>query len=217
MATHKEVAVHGISFWWLGPQRVWRLFRQLHSASPFSFWENLVWNLYFSIENIWENSYFKSQYWVYHCLRWKSLLRACLFWFIITWTLRAETAVNNLYQNFQSGLTEWQIGFSSFIFVWISKCYSTPFSSFSTDLLQERNQGSSNYLWILEGIDLSLFSLHSWSCLAKFLILLLWKGRGEFYTVKDREFLGRPQPHSSFNESKGSRTTFLPQAHSQWG
>lgn len=46
-----------------------------HSASE----NNLVWNMHFSIENIWENSYLKSQYGVYHCLRWIGLLRACFF------------------------------------------------------------------------------------------------------------------------------------------
>lgn len=181
-----------------------------HSASE----NNLVWSLYFSIENTWKKSYFKSQNLVYHCLRWKSLVKACLFWCIITWALRVETAVKNLYENFQSGLTYsgWQIRFSSFTFLCISKFY-TPFPYFFTDLLQEGNQVSSNYLWILERINLSLLSLYFWSCWAKFLILILWKGRGEFYTVK-----GRPQPHSSFNESKASWTPlFLPQTHSQSG
>lgn len=36
-----------------------------HSASE----NNLVRNLYFSVENIWESSYYKSQHQVYHRLR----------------------------------------------------------------------------------------------------------------------------------------------------
>ena len=123
-----------------------------------------VWNLSFSKENIWNSPCFRNKCLAYPYFRRRSVLRACIFWFIVSKFLWTQIAVRNLHQILRSGLSYsgWQMGFCcSFVSLWILKVCSFPlFSQCST---RKESRGLQMVYSLLSGCTLSTSLTHSWS------------------------------------------------------
>lgn len=104
----------------------------------------------------------------------------------------------------QDSYSGWQMGFSLF-FPWIFKFCSFPlFSQWSSTRKESRGFQLFIASW---GDALSLLFLHTSGPPEPVPDPTCMEGKGRIFTVKGREFSGRPEPHSRFKERKGLWTT----------
>lgn len=104
----------------------------------------------------------------------------------------------------QDSYSGWQMGFSQFF---PGSSSFVPFLSSLNDLLPGRKAGDFNWFIASWGDALSLLFLHTSGPPEPVPDPTCMEGKGRIFTVKGREFSGRPEPHSRFKERKGSWTT----------